>query len=583
MTQLFYGARPLLLAILVTGACNVMAAERVDLERNFNFLNQSSAATNVSAANYLDLTSDELKELRSKVYPDGKIVKRYQQYHMGVPVWGEAIVEHRARGAVRPLMSGAMLRGLSNDLPSVKPVYTSAQALDLAKAKVQIHETTNDQATLYVQLGDNGVAHLVYAVSFLATNSAQPSRPHFMIDANTGVVLKQWEGITHLDATGPGGNNKTGQYEYGTKYGPLVVTSNCTMDSANVAAVNLNGGSTSITPFQFTCSRNTFKAINGAFSPINDAYYFGNVVFKMYNDWLGLRPISQKLLMRVHYGAGYENAFWDGRTMNFGDGADMFYPLVAVDVAGHEVSHGFTEQNSGLAYTGMSGGMNEAFSDMAGEATENYMKGTNDFLVGPEIFKAPGALRYMANPPQDGFSIDNASKFTSKMDPHYSSGVYNKAFYLLATSSGWSTRKAFEVMADANQLYWTADSTFDQGACGVEKAAVNRGYDVAKVTAAFQAVGVSCGTAPPPPTTTSTSTSTTSSSSTTSSTTTTTARNGVCYTASNTAHVAAGRAYSWFGFDYANGSNQYIGYNSSFYITSLQQVGNAYYLVGSCK
>jgi poly(3-hydroxybutyrate) depolymerase len=70
---------------------------------------------------------------------------------------------------------------------------------------------------------------------------------------------------------------------------------------------------------------------------------------------------------------------------------------------------------------------------------------------------------------------------------------------------------------------------------------------------------------------------------TTSSTTTTTIASSNCYTASNTAHVAAGRAFSWFGFDFANGSNQYIGYNSSFYITSLQQMGNAYYLVGSCK
>jgi hypothetical protein len=105
-------------------------------------------------------------------------------------------------------------------------------------------------------------------------------------------------------------------------------------------------------------------------------------------------------------------------------------------------------------------------------------------------------LRYMNNPPLDGGSIDNASKFTSSMDVHYSSGVYNKAFYLLATKAGWNTRKAFEVMADANNLYWTASSTFNQGACGVEKAATNRGYVTADVTAAFAAVGVSCAGTP---------------------------------------------------------------------------------------
>src|SRR3546814_7778679 len=103
---------------------------------------------------------------------------------------------------------------------------------------------------------------------------------------------------------------------------------------------------------------------------------------------------------------------WDGTKMSFGDGAPTFYPLVSVDVAGHEVSHGYTEQHSNLTYSGQSGGMNEAFSDMGGEATEYFWKGSNDFLVGPEIFKGAGALRYMNNPPQAGSSIDNAANFT---------------------------------------------------------------------------------------------------------------------------------------------------------------------------
>ncbi len=475
-----------------------MAAERVELgvEKTADLRALAAPASSFSAqtslSSHLGLQPEELQALRSKTYPSGLTVTRHQQLHQGVPVWGEGIVEHRGVALAASAVQGAMLRGLSNDLPSVKPTYSAAQILDLAKTKARVFSTENEQAKLYIKQDEQGAAYLIYAVSFLVKGASKPSRPHFIINANTGAVLQQWEGLTNLDATGPGGNTKTGQYEYGTNYGPLVVTSNCTMDGTNVAAVNLNNGTTSTTPYQFTCPRNTFKQVNGAFSPINDAFYFGNVVFNMYQAWLGLRPISQKLLMRVHYGNSYENAFWDGSTMNFGDGASTFYPLVSVDVAGHEVSHGFTEQNSNLVYSGMSGGMNEAFSDMAGEATENYMKGSNDFQVGPEIFKAAGALRYMYNPPLDGGSIDNASQYSSSLDVHYTSGVYNKAFYLLATTAGWSTRKAFEVMADANHLYWTSNSTFNQGACGVETAATNRGYAKADVTAAFSAVGVSC-------------------------------------------------------------------------------------------
>jgi hypothetical protein len=128
------------------------------------------------------------------------------------------------------------------------------------------------------------------------------------------------------------------------------------------------------------------------------------------------------------------------------------------------------------------------------------MHGSNDWLVGAQIFKGSGALRYMNNPPQDGSSIDHADDYNDGIDVHYSSGVYNKAFYLLATTSGWNTKTAFQAFARANRDYWTANSTFDEGACGVEQAAEDMGASVANVTSAFAAVGVSCdgGTEPPP-------------------------------------------------------------------------------------
>ncbi|MBY0574276.1 MAG: M4 family metallopeptidase, partial [Undibacterium sp.] len=232
------------------------------------------------------------------------------------------------------------------------------------------------------------------------------------------------------------------------------------------------------------------KEINGSYGPLNDGHYFGNVVFNMYKDWLGLRPLVGKLKMRIHYGTNYENAFWDGTAMSYGDGGANFHSLVGLGVTGHEVSHGFTEQNSKLVYSGMSGGINEAFSDMAGEAAVWYMRGTGTFQVGDDIKKGSGAIRYMNNPELDGYSIGHASKYTSSMDVHHSSGVFNKAFYLLATKPTWSVRKAFEVMADANRLYWRADSTFIDGSCGVAQATTNRGYSVSDVVSAFDAVGV---------------------------------------------------------------------------------------------
>jgi len=507
MTQAFIqrALRASLVAVAATAACQAIAADRVQLDETSPVNTQmraSSAPQNAATA--LGLAAGDLQALRSQTYANGKVVTRHQQFYQGVPVWGEGVVEHRDTRAGTSRYSGTMLSNIHQDLATAQPSLTAAGALAQAKGTVNAVLTANEQVKLYVRLNARNQAQLFYLVSFLREDTKTPSRPHFMIDATTGAVLERWEGLAHRDATGPGGNTKTGRYEYGTNYPALQVTDSCQMSDGNVITVNLNGSTgASNTPFQFTCPRNEYKQINGAYSPLNDAHFFGGVIFNMYRDWFNLRPLTGTLYMRVHYGSNYENAFWDGAGMNFGDGGSTFYPLVSLDVSAHEVSHGFTEQNSGLTYSGQSGGMNEAFSDMAGEAAEYYRNGgSNDWLVGAQIFKASGALRYFDDPTRDGSSIGNAADYRSGMDVHYSSGVYNRAFYLLANKPGWNTRKAFEVMVDANRLYWTANSTFNQGACGVEKAATDRGYTMADVTAAFATVGVSCSGTTPPPTAT---------------------------------------------------------------------------------
>jgi vibriolysin len=459
-------------------------------------------------------TDDALVQLELSVDPDGTRHYRYQQTFRGLKVWGEQIVVSENRdGSLRNLF-GQKVDRLASELPANAAAQAMGRDRALATGKAlgmgnkagQLR-TEREQAELVVFVDARGKAHLAYHVTFFAdaTGGGSPTRPVVLFDARSGKLLHKHDALAHaLVGTGPGGNTKTGQYEYGTNFGYNDVAQSgttCTMNNANVKTVNLNHGTSGSTAFAFTCPRNTVKAINGAYSPLNDAHYFGGVIYNMYNSYVGKPPLTFQLSMRVHYSNNYENAFWDGAAMTFGDGATTFHPLVSLDVSSHEVSHGFTEQNSNLTYSGMSGGINEAFSDMAGEAAEYYMNGTNDWLVGAQIFKGNGALRYMNNPPQDGSSIDNAANYTSGMDVHYSSGVYNKAFYLLATKAGWNTQKAFQVFARANDLYWTASSTYNQAACGTETAATDLGFTKADVTAAFTSVGVSCaGTPPPPPT-----------------------------------------------------------------------------------
>ena len=474
----------------------------------------ANAANLVQAESMVAFSSDNINQMMGLSANDslraGKAVQlnngiskvRFQQYHQGVKVFGHSVAASKTEMGFYTNVKGNFL---NLDNVSTKGRISAEQALttfigaDKTASKVANEEIYNKQSERVIYVF-NGQPTLVNHVSYVRSG-ADISRPAAFIDANSGEILFQYNNLQHADATGPGGNSKTGQYHYGTEFGAMDVTqsgSTCTMSNANVKTVDLNHSTSGSTAYSFTCPENTHKAINGAFAPLNDAHFFGNVIFNMYNEYVGTNPLTFQLTMRVHYSNSYENAFWDGSAMTFGDGASTFYPLVSLDVSSHEVSHGFTEQNSNLVYSGMSGGMNEAFSDIAGEAAEYYMNGTNDFLVGEQIFKADGALRYMANPPQDGRSIDHADQYSGQ-DVHYTSGVFNKAFYLLATTAGWNTRTAFEVFALANQTYWTANSTFDEGGCGVYNATGDKGYNQADVRAAFAAVGVNTCDAPPPP------------------------------------------------------------------------------------
>lgn len=511
---------PRLIALSVSvalfAAGNAQAASRVDLHsQNVGQLNQQYriASAGVGApsrandrhAEMLGLDPESrLQLLTSAKDPDGTRHYRYQQTFRGVPIWGEqVIVSEKGNGDLKNLF-GRRIDNLASELPKGAPSIDKARALSIAKTarlgnRASGMLTEREDARKMIYVGDDGRAHMSYVVSFFADTArgGSPTRPFVILDARTGKILKQWEGLTHsLIGTGPGGNLKTGQYEYGVDYGFNDVAESgatCTMNNSNVKTVNLNHATTGSTAWAYGCPRNTVKTINGAYSPLNDAHYFGKVVYEMYDAYLGVPPLTFQLTMRVHYSNNYENAFWNGSSMTFGDGATTFYPLVSLDVSAHEVSHGFTEQNSNLTYSGQSGGINEAYSDIAGEAAEFYMRGSNDFKVGAEIFKGSGALRYMYNPPLDGRSIDNAANYTSGMDVHYSSGVYNKAFYLLATTAGWTTPMAFKAFGRANDLYWGPSNTYNEAACGVETAATDLGYNAAAVTAAFTAVGVTCG------------------------------------------------------------------------------------------
>ena len=212
----------------------------------------------------------------------------------------------------------------------------------------------------------------------------------------------------------------------------------------------------------------------------------------------------------VHYSTSYNNAFWDGTKMVYGDGdgSTFTYLSGALDVVAHELTHAVTEYTAGLVYQNESGAINEAVSDIMGTVAE-YTVGSNfDWLVGEDIY-TPGvsgdALRSMSNPAAYGDPDHYSKRYTGTQDNggvHINSGIINKAAYLLGNGgtfynvsvTGIGVPKLGAIYYRALNVYLTPNSNFSSLRAAVVQSAKDLyGSTSAEATAAaksFDAVGV---------------------------------------------------------------------------------------------
>jgi Zn-dependent metalloprotease len=187
-------------------------------------------------------------------------------------------------------------------------------------------------------------------------------------------------------------------------------------------------------------------AVNEAYDGLGDTYKFFLDIF----DRDSIDDNGMELRGIVHYGVDYDNAFWDGQQMVFGDGRLFKRFTLSLDVIGHELQHGVTEKESGLAYHDQSGALNESMSDVFGSLVKQYKLQQRvdqaswligDDIVGPSF---PGrALRDMANPgsawerdPQPGHMDNYDPTMEDHGGVHINSGIPNKAFHSVAMALG---------------------------------------------------------------------------------------------------------------------------------------------------
>ncbi|MEV6172946.1 M4 family metallopeptidase [Streptomyces sp. NPDC051954] len=416
-------------------------AQRAELIRDANAAKADTAKDLGLGAKEKLVVRDVLKD------GNGTVHTRYERTYDGLPVLGGDLVVETAK-------SGATEGVVKATRAAVKPATTTAavptakaekQALAAAKAEDAKSPDVN-RAPRKVVWAASGTPVLAYeTVVGGFQHDGTPQELHVITDATTGEKLYEWEAIE----TGTGNTVYSGTVTLTTTQSGS--TYNLT-DGARGGhkTYNLNRG-TSGTGTLFSGPDDIWG--NGTPSNLEsagaDAHYGAQLTWDYYKNVhgrSGIRGDGVGAYSRVHYGNNYVNAFWSDSCfcMTYGDGSGNANPLTSIDVAAHEMTHGLTSNTAGLNYSGESGGLNEATSDIFGSTVEFYANNSSDvgdYLIGEEIdINGDGTpLRYMDEPDKDGSSYDNWFSGIGSSDVHYSSGPANHFFYLLSEGSGTKT------------------------------------------------------------------------------------------------------------------------------------------------
>jgi Zn-dependent metalloprotease len=381
---------------------------------------------------------------------DGTVHTRYERTYDGLPVLGGDLVVHEsASGATKGVTKAteAAIK-VASVTPKVAASTAKKQALTAAKDAGSASADA-DHAPRKVIWAASGTPVLAYeTVVGGLQDDGTPNELHVITDAATGKKLYEYQGIeTGTGKTLYSGTVTLSTTKSGSTY-QLYDTTRGGHKTYNLAH-RTSGTGTLFTDADDVWGTGAASSSTTDQTAAADAAYGAQETWDFYKSTFnrnGIKNNGVGAYSRVHYGSNYVNAFWDDSCfcMTYGDGSGNNHPLTALDVAGHEMSHGVTAATAGLNYSGESGGLNEATSDIFGTGVEFYSNTSadpGDYLIGEEIdINGDGSpLRYMDKPSKDGGSADYWSSTVGNKDVHYSSGVANHFFYLLSEGSGAKT------------------------------------------------------------------------------------------------------------------------------------------------
>ncbi len=406
-------------------------------------------------------------DITPQLRPEAGLEAALRHLDIEEPMWESA---DAPEGYTRPAGELVVFYDATTDRAALAYKYDIYSAQPLYRAWVYISATTGEL------LGEDLRIH----------HANTPVTATTSYNGNKTITVDLSAGVYRLRQTVSGGGVETYSLRNGTSYsGAVDVTDNGTPFDADPTAIQAHyGAEQTYDYFKTAHDRNSYNNTGG------------------------------KLLSYVHYSRNYVNAYWDGSRMTYGDGDGTSYgPLVALDIAGHELTHGVTEYAAGLVYRNESGALNESFSDIFGEMVEYYATGANDWQMGTDIgIGRSGALRSMNNPNAfgDPDTYGGTNYYTGTGDNggvHINSGVQNKWFYILCVGesgtndlgnpyavTGLGRAKAARIAYRNLEVYLSANSNYAAARAGAIQAATDLygagSAEVVATTDAWYAVGV---------------------------------------------------------------------------------------------
>ena len=438
---------------------------------------------------------------------------RVRQTVDGIPVWeGEAIVHLDAEGRLTTVTDDLKETVAVNTKANISEKQALRYAMNAYSGKARM--TDSPQIEMYIyRAADRD--HLVYRVETPRLDgSSDTSAPVVFVDAHTGEIVGGYDNLQ----TGTGSSLYSGTVNISTSVSGATYYMEDTTRRQGTFNMN-NTGNTSTgtggTQSRYTDADDNWTATNARAGV--DAHYGAAKTFDYYQTVHGRNGIDGNygpgtttaaangvsiVASRVHFGSGYNNAFWYQNMMSYGDGdGTTFSPLTSTDVCGHEMTHGVTERTANLTYSKESGALNESWSDIMGAMVELYADGgvvtTNTWLIGEDIY-TPGtagdALRRMDNPnavgDPDHYSLRlyqgtcTPSNANDQCGVHTNSSISNHAYYLMAAGgtnrvsgvavTGIGGTDAAKIFYRALTVYMTSSTNF----AGARTATLNAATDL---------------------------------------------------------------------------------------------------------